>query len=117
MLEISNYRRLGKDPTAAQESRLSSKLKELEKGGEITGSLYNQLRPSGSQPPRIYGLPKIHKPEVPFRPTVSCIESPSYQLSRYIASLISPLAGKTDSHVKKSRHFVEVMRGLRIEED
>ena len=82
MLETTTYRRLGKDPTAAQESRLSRKLKELEKGGEITGSLYNRLRPSGSQPPRIYGLPKIHKPEVPLRPIVSCIGSSSYQLSR-----------------------------------
>ena len=117
MLETSTYRQLGKDPTATQEGRLSRKLKELEKGGEITGNLYHQLRPSGSQPPRIYGLPKIHKPEVPLRPIVSCIGSPSYQLSKHIASLISPLAGKTDSYVRNSRHFVEVMRNVRVEED
>ena len=62
MLEISTYRRLGKDPTATQESRLSRKLKELKKSGEITGNLYHQLRPTDSQPPRIYGLPKIQNP-------------------------------------------------------
>ena len=81
------------------------------------GNLYHQLRPSGSQPPSIYGLPKIYKPEVSLRPIVSCIRSPSYQLSSHIASLISPLAGKTDSYVRNSRHFVEVMRNLRVEED
>ena len=37
MLEISTYRQLEKDPTATQESRLSRKLRELEKSGEITG--------------------------------------------------------------------------------
>ena len=108
---------LKKDPTATQEGRLSRRLKGLEKDGEITGHLYHQLRPSGSQPPRIYGLPKIHKAEVPLRPIVSCIGAPSYQLSKHIASLISPLAGKTDSHVKNSKHFVEVMSDLRVEED
>ena len=117
MLETSTYRRLGKDPTATQESRLSRKLKELKKSGEIIGNLYHQLRPTGSQPTRIYGLPKIYKPEVSLRPVLSCIGSPSYQLSRHIASLISPLAGKTDSYVRNSRHFVEVMRNLRVEED
>ena len=117
MLETSIYQRLGKDPMAAQKIRLSRKLKEFKKGGEIIESLYNRLRPFGSQPPRIYGLPKIHKPEVPLRPIVSCIRSPSYQLSRYITSLMSPLAGKMDSHVRNSRHFVEVMRCLRIEDD
>ena len=117
MLETSTYRRLWKDPTATQESRLSRKLKELKKSGEIIGNLYHQLRPTGSQPTRIYGLPKIYKPEVSLRPVLSCIGSPSYQLSRHIASLISPLAGKTDSYVRNSRHFVEVMRNLRVEED
>ena len=117
MLDTATYKRLKKDPTATQEGKLSRRLKGLEKDGEITGHLYHQLRPSGSQPPRIYGLPKIHKAEVLLRPIVSCIGAPSYQLSKHIASLISPLAGKTDSHVKNSKHFVEVMSDLRVEED
>ena len=106
-----------KDPTAIQEGKLNRRLKRMEKDGEITESLYTRLRPSGSQRPRIYGLPKIHKPEVPLRPIVSCIEAPSYQLSKHIASLISPLAGKTDLHEKNSKHFVEVMAGLSVEKD
>ena len=89
----------------------------MEKNGAITEGLYHWLRPSGSQPPRIYGLPKIHKPEVPLRPIVSCIGAPSYQLSNHMASLISPLAGEADSHVKNSKHFMEVMVGLRVEDE
>ena len=97
--------------------QLSCKLKGLEKNGEIRNALYNKLRPTGSQPPRIYGLPKIHKPDIPLRPIVSCIGSPTYQLSKHITSLISPLAGHTSSHVKNSRHFTEVMGSVHVESD
>ena len=65
----------------------------------------------------VYGLPKIHKQSVPLRPIVSCIGSPSYQLSKYIASIISPLAGKTNSHVLNSKHFAETMGDVTIGSD
>ena len=94
-----------------------SRLGKLKREWKISESLYQRLRPSGSQPPRIYGLPKIHKSEVPLRPIFSSIGAPSYKLSKYITSLISPLAGRTDSHVKNSKHFVEMMSGLSVEED
>ena len=116
LLSLATYRELKKDLTAAQERGLTSRLGKLKKEAEIPENLY-QLRPSGSQLPRIYGLPKIHKPDVPLRPIVSCIGAPSYKLSKYITSIISPLAGRTDSHVKNSKHFVEMMSGLRVEED
>ena len=117
MLGTGTYGKLRGDPTATQENRLSRKLKGLEKNGEIRNALYNKLRPTGSQPPRIYGLPKIHKPDIPLRPIVSCIGSPTYQLSKHITSLISPLAGHTSSHVKNSRHFTEMMGSVHVESD
>ncbi len=36
---------------------------------------------------------------------VSVITSPTFSLSKFIASIISPLAGKTNSYVKNSSHF------------
>ena len=60
-------------------------------------------------PSRIYGLPKIHKPQVPLRPIVSCIGAPSYKLLKYIESITSPLtlalARKTSSHILNSKHI------------
>ena len=79
--------------------------------------IYDNLRPSGSQPPRIYGLPKIHKPDVPLRPIVSSINSPSYSLSQYIASVVSPLAGHTDTAVRNSAHFVREMADVTLAQD
>ena len=94
--DTTTYNRLPKDPTQTQENKISRKLKALQKSEEVTTTIYNRLRPTGSQPPRLYGLPKIISSLSRLGP---CIGSPSYQLSKYIASIISPLAG---SHVLNS---------------
>ena len=78
---------------------------------------YGKLRPTESQMPEIDGLPKIHKPDVPLRPIISCIPSPTYQLSKHITSFISPQAGHTSSHLKRSRHFKEMMESVHVESD
>ena len=112
----ATYRKLNKDPTSTQEAKVSRVLKKLEKNNELPTNLYNRLRPTGSLPPRIYGLPKIHKPSTPLRPIVSCIKSPTYYLSKYIASVISPLAGQTDSYVSNSKHFVEMLEDVLVDD-
>ena len=66
----TTYRRLRKNPTATQEARIVRELLQLRNNGEITKNIYNRIRPSGSCPPRIYGLPKIRKPQVLLRPMV-----------------------------------------------
>ena len=43
-------------------------------------------KPAASRCPKLYGVSKIHKPEVPLRPIVSCIGSPIYQLAKHITS-------------------------------
>ena len=55
--------------------------------------------------PRIYGLPKVYKQDVPLRPIVSFYTSPTYQLSKNLSSLLSPFVGKTLSYVCNSREF------------
>ena len=112
--DTTTYKKLKKDPTATQETRIVRTLLRLHNNGELTKCIYNRIRPTGSSPPRIYGLPKIHKPHIPLRPIVSCIGAPSYKLSKYIASVISPLAGKTSSHVLNSKHFVGMMKDVHV---
>ncbi|XP_074026208.1 uncharacterized protein [Leptinotarsa decemlineata] len=48
-------------------------------------------------PPRLYSLPKIHKKEVPLRPIVSASDSPTYYLSKHLASLLQRHVEKTTS--------------------
>ncbi|KAG8236898.1 hypothetical protein J437_LFUL018742 [Ladona fulva] len=55
--------------------------------------IIREMRPDAGIPPRLYGLLKIHKDGVPLRPIVSTTNSPTYNLAKYLASLLSPLVG------------------------
>jgi len=73
------------------------------------------LKPTASNIPKFYGLPKIHKSDVPLRPIVSSIGSPTYKLAKYLNTLITPLAGLTPSYVKDSKHFVDDIKTIHIQ--
>ena len=60
--------------------------------------------------PRFYGLPKIHKPGIPFRPIASFVNSPTYAISGYLARILSPVVGNTDYTVKNSCEFADFIR-------
>ena len=62
-------------------------------------------------------MPKIHKAEVPLRPIVSAVNSPTYRLSKELARILTPLAGHTESHVNNSAHFAQKIQDTILEED
>ena len=99
------YCKVKKDPTLKTERKLSQilgKNKDL-----ISQTKYRQLIQHYSKLPHIYGLPKIHKNGIPFRPIVSNRCSACHPLSRFLVEIINPLTGKSSSYVKNSAHFVE----------
>ncbi|XP_045535026.1 uncharacterized protein LOC123721196 [Papilio machaon] len=75
------------------------------------------IQPRIVQPPKLYGLPKVHKDNVPLRPIVSQIDSPTYYLAKHVANVLQPLVGRTTSHVKNSRHVVNILKDTRVEAD
>ena len=77
-----------------------NELRELKHKGELDETT---LTPAASRTPRLYGLPKIHKLDVPLWPIVSSINSPTYHLAKYVTEVIGPLAGQTSSFVKNSK--------------
>ena len=70
------------------------------------GECFN-LKSSDAHAPRLYGQPKVHKPDIPLRPIVSFIGSPTYALSKKIVNILAPLVGNTEFHVRNSSDFVE----------
>ena len=111
------YEVLKRDPTVSFERKMNALLLEYKKRGLIPQRLYDRLRSSGGLTPLFYGLPKIHKPGVPLRPIVSFITSPSYQLSRHLSYILSPLIGKSDSSVKNSVEFSDFIRSKHLGQD
>ena len=76
--------------------------------------MYKFLRSTDSVLPRMYGLPKIHKPNLPLRPIVSFVGSATYELSKFLKNTLSPLVGNTVHTVKYSAEFVELIEKINI---
>jgi hypothetical protein len=64
LLRAPTYRRLAKDPTDAVERKTNL----LFRKSSLPEKVIQKLWPQGSRPPRLYGLPKIHKDGVPLWP-------------------------------------------------
>ena len=79
--------------------------------------MYNRLRSTAGRTPSLYGLSKIHKEGIPLRPIVSFIGSPTYDLSKHLSKLLSPLVGTSSSAVRNSRDFVDFISTQTIEDD
>ena len=111
------YSKVDKDPASSMERKLNSLLLSLKKKGSLCPGTYDRLRSTGGLTPYIYGLPKIHKPDVPLRPIVSFCTSPTYQLSKFLARLLSPLVGNSTSYVKNSAEFQSFISSERLNSD
>jgi hypothetical protein len=79
----------------------------------VLTALKHKLTPYHSKPPHLYGLPKIHKSNIPLRPTVSSIGSPCYAL----ADILGLLGCNTDSFVKNSEHFIKLIQEINLQND
>ena len=106
------YELLKKDPTNGFKTKLINMLRKWKNDKAITDKLYYKLYPTSDLPPRFYGLPKIHKNNVPLRPIVSSIGNITYGISKFLTQVLSPLVGKTKHFIKNSRDFVEKIAQL-----
>ncbi|KAG8236965.1 hypothetical protein J437_LFUL016536 [Ladona fulva] len=73
------------------------------------------LRPQAPVPPRLYGLPKIHKEGIPLRPIVSAINSPTSLLAKFLSKLLTPHIENSIHHIKNSSEFVNSIRNLHLD--
>ena len=102
---------LTKDKTAKREEELRKFLWNLVSTKEISEDLYKELRPVGSQRPRLYGLPKTHKVGIPLRPILSMIGSPQHKLAKYLNFILEPVTAKFSEHtIKDSFDFAKIVR-------
>ena len=70
LIENGQYQLLHRDPKDRLTRKLSEKLLTLKRRGYQSELVYNKIRPRHKQPPKIFGLPKIHKVDVLLRPIV-----------------------------------------------
>ena len=83
---------------------------------QIHKQLYLYLHSTDGTPARFYGLPKIHKPIVPLRLITSCINFSTYNLSKHLVKILSPLITEKYT-VKNSFVFSQQIRHRHIADD
>ena len=60
----------------------------------------------------LYGLLKVHKPNIPLQPIVSACDSPIDKLSNYVTPFIQPLVEVLPSYIQDSKHFLQLLESL-----
>ena len=106
--DTTYYQKLTYDPTRDIGKQVDSYIDHLLSRGHVSKQLANFLRPT--HPPRtpvFYGLPKIHKPDIPLRPIVSVNDSPTENLSAFIDYLCQPFMQSLPSYIKDSKSFLQ----------
>ena len=111
------YQVLKRDPTPALQRKLNSKLPDLKKTDAIDIQRYNRLRCRVPQPPKLYGLPKLHKPNIPMRPIVSFCGSPTYQLSKYLTTVLKPLTDESRHKLQSTENFIDAIKTVQVPDD
>ena len=112
--EKQTYQVLKRDPTPALQRKLNSKLLDLKKTDAIDTQRYNRLRCRVPQPPKLYGLPKLHKPNIPMRPIVSFCGSPTYQLSKYLTTVLKPLTDESRHKLQSTENFIDAIKTVQV---
>jgi hypothetical protein len=75
---------LTKDKTSRTEGQMAS----LTNKAGIAQGLSKKLTLHALILPKLCGLPKTHKQDLPLRPTVNCIGKPMYGLPKYFTGLV-----------------------------
>ncbi|XP_023821902.1 uncharacterized protein LOC111949272, partial [Oryzias latipes] len=114
--DTTTYEALRRDPTSGNKKKVIDCLQRLERDQVIGKPLYYRLYP-GNTTPCIYGLPKIHKEGIPLRPIVSSIDSITYNMAKHLATILAPLVGNTEHHVRNSQDFANKVKHLQLDSD
>ena len=105
-----NKRKNAKHPLLIREDDIKTAIKDhLEK--HVTKATLKWLTPTGCNSGKLYGTCKIHKPGFPVRPIVSMVNTPVYNLAKYLDSLIKPSIPDKYS-ISSNTEFLEQLKGF-----
>ncbi|XP_063585791.1 uncharacterized protein LOC134763164 [Penaeus indicus] len=113
----TKFRKLDTEPFTKiiqLEDKLNRMLKHLKDNDSISLDIYNQLRASGSLPGILYGLPKVHKPDIPVRPILSAIKTFNYNLAKFLVPILKPIT-TNEYTVQNSFDFAKQMSTISFE--
>ncbi|XP_075170215.1 uncharacterized protein LOC142242513 [Haematobia irritans] len=105
--DMCTYRRLKRDPTSGLQMKNNKLVDKLFNMNILNANEKYKLTSKTATAPRIYGLPKIHKEGTPLRPICSSINSPTYNVSKYISNILKNLTNDSKYNIKDGIEFKE----------
>lgn len=113
MISAGSYKELNKNPLPKMVSDTRKTITSCNK--VISSEFKARLIVSNPVLPRMYCLPKIHKPGKSMRPIVSCINAPTYLLSKYLSKEFNNLPRQPENlAVKNSYEFIEKVKNIEL---
>ena len=98
-----------------QEKRIDTIFKNLVNSNSMSKEMRKFVKPVRTRPGVMYGNCKVHKQQVdgypptphpPFRPILSALQTPTYNLAKFLVPILNPLT-KNEYTVKDSFQFAE----------
>ena len=110
------YQHLSQDTSPTIHKELIKILQDYKNNNLISETEYTQLRHHGTTSPvaKFYGLPKIHKNNMPMHPIVSACGTSTYNTAKFITKILQNYCGKTSSFVKDRTDFIKKIKHLLI---
>ena len=107
------YQPLSKDPTSSLESKRNRILLKLsEKDGSQTGPTTSCAVLQAGSLACMDCLKS--KPDIPLRPIVLFLSSPTYGLSKFLTSLLKPVMGLSAHHVRNSQDVAQFIKSQHL---
>ncbi|XP_075163076.1 uncharacterized protein LOC142235701 [Haematobia irritans] len=110
------YKSCRTDPTQKLLRKNNKLIMEFYKQSYISKYEKFQLTSNSATAPRLYGLPKIHKPNMPLRPIASSFEVPCYNLSKYIGTILKNIILEK-YNIKNSLELKVKLDNIYLDED
>ncbi|UYV74386.1 hypothetical protein LAZ67_11003346 [Cordylochernes scorpioides] len=111
------YEELSKDPLPNITKEFNKKLNKIIRTHKLNKKSFEYFKAEEKTLPNFYGLPKIHKPNIPLRPIVSYAGSPLYPLTKFLSSVISPFQKQLPHTVPNPIVAVETIKTIQISND
>ncbi|BHF79351.1 hypothetical protein SprV_0702247100 [Sparganum proliferum] len=112
-----SYKVVDTDPMKTLVGKINKSLNRMRNQKAISEKDWRQMKPQDAALARFYGLPKIHKPNVPLRPIVALKGTPTYGLAKWLAKHLKRLTDGSEHTAVSSTHFLEKLKGVVIAPD
>lgn len=115
--DTTTYKNLSKNKNTTAQNLNNTLVKNWNNKKYISDQMARWLTTKTSTCPRLYLLPKIHKPVLAYRPIVSSINGPLHELGKFIHKKLLPLTRDHFSYIKNSTHFKSLVQNIMIPND